>query len=98
MNFITILPKSEGKDAIFVVVNRLKKYAHFCSIQGTYNASQVAKVFMKYIHRLHGFIKVIICNRDPKSTINFWKELWKIIETTLAMSSTYHPHTYSQIE
>jgi hypothetical protein len=36
MDFITGLPKSEGKDAIFVVVDRLTKYAHFCGIQSTY--------------------------------------------------------------
>jgi hypothetical protein len=29
MDFIIGLPKSEGKDAIFVVMNTLKKYALF---------------------------------------------------------------------
>ena len=42
MDFITGLPKSEGKDAIMVVVDRLTKYAHFCGIQSEYKASQVA--------------------------------------------------------
>jgi hypothetical protein len=42
MDFITGLPKSKGKDVIFVVVDRLTKYAHFCGIQSTYTTSQVA--------------------------------------------------------
>jgi hypothetical protein len=42
MDFITSLPKLEGKDANFVVVDRLRKYAHFVGIHITYIASQVA--------------------------------------------------------
>jgi hypothetical protein len=61
-------------------------------------ASQVVEVFMKEIHRLHGFPKVIVSDRDPKFTGNFWKELWKMSGTTLAMSSTYHPQTNGQTE
>jgi hypothetical protein len=68
MDFITGLPKLEGKDAILVVVDRLTKYAHFCGIQSTYKACQVAEVFMKEIHRLQGFPKVIVSDRDPKFT------------------------------
>jgi hypothetical protein len=93
MDFIIGLPKSEGKDTIFVVMDRLTKYAHFCGIQSTYMASQVAKVFMKEIHRLRIFPKVIVSDRDLKFIGNFWKELWKMSVTTLAMSSAYHPQT-----
>ena len=31
MDFITGLPKSEGKSFIMVVVDRITKYAHFCA-------------------------------------------------------------------
>jgi hypothetical protein len=81
---------------MFVVVDRLSKYAHFCGIQSTYTTSQVARVFMKEIHRLHGFPKVIVSGRDPKFIRKFWKEIWKMIGKTLAMSSTYHPQTDCQ--
>jgi hypothetical protein len=93
MVFIIGLPKSKGKDAIFVVVDRLTKYSHFCRIQSTYTTIQVEEVFMKEIHRLHGFYNVTSSVRDPKFTRYFWKELWKIRGTKLAMSSTYHPQT-----
>ena len=35
MDFITGLPKSQGKDAIFVVVDKLVNYDFFCGIQIT---------------------------------------------------------------
>jgi hypothetical protein len=53
-----------------VVVDRLTKYAHFCGIQSTYTTSQVVEILMKEIHRLHGFPKVIVNNRDPKFISN----------------------------
>ena len=43
-------------------------------IQSTYTASQVTKVFMKEIQRLHGFPKVIINGRDPKFNGKFWQK------------------------
>jgi hypothetical protein len=68
MDFITWLPKPKGKNAIFVVVDRLTKYAHFCGIQSTNTTSQEVEVFMKEIHRLCGLLKLIIDVRDPKFT------------------------------
>ena len=47
MDFITGLPKSQGKDAIFVVVDRLTKYAHFCGIQSSSKASEVEEVSLR---------------------------------------------------
>ena len=38
MDFIEGLPLSKGKDKIFMVVDRLKKYAHFMGIKKTDSA------------------------------------------------------------
>ena len=98
MDFIIGLPKSQGKDVIFMVVDRLTKYAHFCGIQSNSKANEVAKVFLKEIHRLHGLPKLIVSDRDPKLTSKFWTELFRMLGTKLAMSSAYHPQTDRQIE
>jgi hypothetical protein len=98
MDFITGLPTSEGKDVIFVIVDRLTKYAHFVGISSKAKASQVIDSYVKNIFKLHGFPKVIVSDRDPKFTSNFWKELFFQVGTSLTMSTSYHPQTDGQTE
>ena len=43
MDFITTLPKSAGKDVIFVVVDRLSIYSHFMAISHPYTAVSEAR-------------------------------------------------------
>lgn len=48
--------------------------------------------------RLHGTPTHIISDRDPVFTSTFWKELFKLANTTLCMSSAYHPQSDGQTE
>ena len=76
MDFIIGLPKSEGKSVIMVVVDRLTKYAHFCALSHLFKVSTVATAFMETIKKLHRNPKIIVSDRDPIFTGNFWKELF----------------------
>ena len=91
MDFIEGLPISKAKDKIFVLVDRLSKYAHFMGVKKNDSAKQIAEVFCKNIYKLNGFPKIIFSERDAKFTSNFWKEIYKQIGITLNMSSNYHP-------
>ena len=71
MNFITGLPKSEGKTVIMVVVVRLSKYVDFCAPSHPFKASTVATTFMEIIQKLHGNPKIIVSDIDPIFTGNF---------------------------
>lgn len=64
MDFITGLPMSKGFTVIFVVVDRLTKYAHFGTPSTSYNAHRVAELFMDIIVKLHGFPKTVVSDRD----------------------------------
>ena len=91
MDFITGLPNSKGKTVIMVVVDRLTKYAHFCALSHPFKASTVATTFMDTIQKLHGNPRVIVSDKDPIFTRNFWMELFSCLGTQLAHSSSYHP-------
>jgi hypothetical protein len=84
MDFITGLPKYEGNNVIMVVVDRLKKYAHFFSLSHPFKESIVATTFMETIQNLHGVPKIIVSDIDPIFTINFWTELFSCLGTQLA--------------
>jgi hypothetical protein len=98
MDFITGLPKSEGKSVIMVIVDRLTKYAHFCALSHPFKASTVATSFMETVQKLHGSPKIIVSDRDPIFTGHFWTELFSCLGTQLAHSSSYHPQSDGQTE
>ena len=72
MDFITVLPKFEGKSVIMVVVDILTKYAHFCALSHPFKASTIATTFMETVQKVHGNPKIIVSDRDPIFTGNFW--------------------------
>jgi hypothetical protein len=71
MGFITCLPKSEGKEVIMVVVDRLTKFAHFLPLSHPYTVTDVAKIFFDNIYKVYGLPTSIISDRDPVFTSNF---------------------------
>jgi hypothetical protein len=98
MDFITGLPKFEGKSVIMVIVDRLTKYAHFCALSHPFKASTVATAFMETAQKLHGSPKIIVSDRDPIFIGHFWTELFSCLGTQLAHSSSYHPQSDGQTE
>jgi hypothetical protein len=98
MDFITGLPKFEGKSVIMVIVDRLTKYAHFCALSHPFKASTVSTAFMETVQKLHGTPKISVSERDPIFTGNFWIELFSCLGTQLAHSSSYHPQSDGQTE
>jgi hypothetical protein len=98
MDFITGLPKVQGKDCIYVVVDRLTKFAHFYAIPTEYNAVQVAELFFREVFRLHGLPKNIVSDRDSRFIGTFWRELFRLVGTELTPSTSYHPQTDGQTE
>jgi len=74
MDFITKLPRTtKTRDSIMVVVDKLTKATHFIPVKLTHKETNIADIYMREIARLHGVLKNIVSNRDPKFTSNFWK-------------------------
>ena len=99
MDFITVISRIPRQlDYIMVMVDRLRKVAHFIVVKTTYSTSEVAQVFIREIVRLHGVPKNIVSDKDAKFTSMFWKEIFAGLGTDLAFSTTYHLLTDAKIE
>jgi hypothetical protein len=73
MDFIVGLPLTAKRhDSIFVVVDTLTKSAHFNPVRTTYQAPDIARIFIREIVRLHGVPKKIISDRGSMFTGRFW--------------------------
>nr|GFC62298.1 putative reverse transcriptase domain-containing protein [Tanacetum cinerariifolium] len=69
-----LLPQTQRRhDAIWVVVDRLTKSAHFLPIRKDYSVSRLAEIFQQEIVRLHGTPSAIVSDRDPHFASHFWK-------------------------
>ncbi|XP_055814500.1 uncharacterized protein LOC129884182 [Solanum dulcamara] len=78
MDFVVGLPKTLGKfDSIWVIVDRLTKYAHFIPIKTTYNAEKLDRIYIREIVRLLGVPISIISDRGTQFTSHFWRTLQK---------------------
>lgn len=98
MDFIEGLPKSRGKDIIWVVVDILSKYTHFIALSHPMTSTILAQSFIDRIYRLHGALENVVIDRDPLFISNFWKEFLSQLGITQNMSFSYHPQSDEQSE
>jgi len=98
MDFITDLPKSEGNDAILIVIDRLTKMGHFLPSNKEINARQFSELFIREIFRLLGLPKDIITDRGSIFTSDLSKETTKQLGIERRLSTAFHPQTDGQTE
>jgi hypothetical protein len=84
MDFIVGLPRSQrGHDAIWVIVDRLTKVAHFIPVQEDYRVPKLVDLYIEHILRVHGVPRSIVSDRGSQFTAQFWKSLHGSLGTSL---------------
>ncbi|XP_057504736.1 uncharacterized protein LOC130788191 [Actinidia eriantha] len=98
MDFVIGLPRSpRGHDAVWVIVDRLTKTAHFLSIQVTDSIETLSRLYIRWIIRLHGIPVSIVSDGDPRFTAHFWQGLKSALGTNLLFSTAYHLQTMGNL-
>ena len=92
MDFVTHLPRtSRGHDAVWVIVDRLTKLAHFLAVRMTFTLEEFCRLYIREIVQLHGVLISIGSDWDPRFTARFWKSFQRAMGTQLMMSTAFHP-------
>ncbi|GJU18805.1 putative reverse transcriptase domain-containing protein [Tanacetum coccineum] len=87
MDLVTKLSRSSGGyDAIWVIVDRLTKSAHFLPIREDYKTKKLARIYINEIVARHGVSVLIISDRDGRFTSHLWQALQEALVQKTTMS------------
>lgn len=87
IDFIIGLPRSHGFTAILVAMDRFSKRVHLGDLPSHFTAYKVAELLISIVCKHHAFPRSIVYDRHPLFISNFWKQLFKLSDTVLRMSS-----------
>ena len=99
MDLITALPETaSGNSAIVVFVDRLTKMTHLAACKPAIGTQALAKLLRHEVIRLHGLPYEFVSDRDGRFTINFMREVCRLLNVRQAMSTAFHPQSDGQTE
>jgi len=98
-DMITDLPPSSGFDSVLVVVDHgLTKGVIFIPCHKAIDAAGIAALFFKHVFARFGLHDKVISDRGPQFASAFAKELARLLEYDVALSTAYHPQTDGESE
>ncbi|MBW0567031.1 hypothetical protein O181_106746 [Austropuccinia psidii MF-1] len=83
----------ENYNACLIIVDRFSKSMRCLPFHKEDTAMDTALLFWNHIISTCGVPKIIVCDRDPKFTSEFWDNLYDTMGTKLEFSTAYHPQT-----
>jgi hypothetical protein len=98
MDYIVELPPSRGYNAIYVVVDRLTKMAHFCPTTTQVTAEETAELYLRNVFKHHGIPDDIVSDRGTQFLSKFTLRLLQLCDIKGNRSTAYHPQSDGQTE
>jgi len=89
---------SNGKDTLWVIIDRLTKMGHFVACQGTRSPEDLADHFLRQVIRPHGLPSSIVSDRGSLFTSDFWRRVTEALGISRNLSTAFHPQTDGQTE
>jgi len=99
MDFVVDFPRTLRRfDAVWVIVDKLKKSAYFILVMTSHTSKQLAKIYIWEIVRLHGVPISIISNHDTQFILHFWRAVKHESGMQIELSTTFHPQMDGQFQ
>jgi hypothetical protein len=99
IDLITNLPESGGFDSVMVMVDHgLMKGVILSPCKKTITSEGITQLFFKKVFLRFGLYNRIISDRGPQFASKFAKELGRLLDYEVALSTAYHPQTNGQTE
>ncbi|MBW0499624.1 hypothetical protein O181_039339 [Austropuccinia psidii MF-1] len=83
----------ENFNGFLIIVDMFRKIVRCLLCHKEVTAMDTALLFWNNIISTCGVPKIIISDRDPKFTSEFWTNLYDMLDIKLAFSTAYHPQT-----
>ena len=101
LDFVIQLLNSQEYNTILMIVCRMSKMRHliscFANDEDT-SFDETTRLLIRYVWKLHEFLKTIISDRDSQFISILWKTLCKILEIKAKLSTVFHSETDDQSE
>jgi Integrase zinc binding domain/Integrase core domain len=98
VDFLTDLPSSQGYDSIMIVVDRSSKRVYSVPCNKTITSEGAARLFKDTVWRYKGLPETVISDRGPQFTLEFTRELYKLLGIKQNLSTAAHAQTDGQTE
>ncbi|KAF1326689.1 Pol protein, partial [Globisporangium splendens] len=99
MDFVFGFPEDKARNTgVVVFVDRLSKMVHVAPVRKHVTAQETACLFLEHVFHYHGLPESIVSDRDPRFIAAFWRKLFRLLGTDLALSTADHPETDGQTE
>ena len=98
IDIIGLLPRSNGKDTIVVIVDQFTKIIWLKATIMSVSSEEIAKIYWDKIWKIYGVPWKILSDRRPQFTSWFMENLAKILMTGRTLFIAYHSQTDSQTE
>ncbi|KAF8761609.1 hypothetical protein RHS01_00745 [Rhizoctonia solani] len=94
----TGFPKSNGHNAILVIIDSFSKFGHFIPTTKKVTSKGLAELFVSHVWKLHGLPVRTISDRGTTFTGKFLRALYQRLGVKPSFSSAYHPESDGQTE
>ena len=79
IDIIGSLPKSNGMDAIVVIIDRFTKMIQLKTTMTNISSEEIAKIYRDDIWKLHRISRKVLSDRGPQFALKFMEELTKAL-------------------